>query len=74
MASFLLLSLCSKAARADLWLACSHQQTHLKGEPKTVFVGVNVDGVSIFKTSDKVCTQRLPYPFGRLRALRLLET
>ena len=30
------------------------QQTHLKGEPKTVFVGVNVDGVSIFKTSDKV--------------------
>ena len=30
------------------------KQSHLKGQPKTVFIGVNVDGVGIFKTADKV--------------------
>merc|ERR1712072_1637816 len=42
------------------------KQTHLKGEPKTVFVGVNVDGVSIFKTSDK--SQHEIYRFAKLKS------
>jgi hypothetical protein len=42
------------------------KQTHLKGEPKTVFVGVNVDGVSIFKTSDKSLHET--YRFAKLKS------
>jgi hypothetical protein len=41
------------------------KQTHLKGQPKTCFIGCNVDGVGIFKTSDKVCH------FSNARQMRL---
>ena len=29
------------------------QQTHIKGAPNKIFLGVNIDGISIYRTSDK---------------------
>lgn len=42
------------------------KQTHLKGQPKTVFIGVNVDGIGVFKTADKSCHET--YRFAKLKS------
>ena len=43
------------------------KQSHLaKKEPKTVFLGVNVDGVAVFKTSDKSLYET--YRFAKLKS------
>eukprot|EP01047_Picozoa_sp_COSAG01_P016406 COSAG01_NODE_840_length_13184_cov_18.465724_5_plen_1561_part_00 len=43
------------------------KQTHLdKKEPKTIFLGVNVDGVAVFKTSDKSVYET--YRFAKLKS------
>ena len=40
------------------------QQTHIKGAPKEIFFGVNIDGISIYRTSDKAVYEA--YRFAEL--------
>jgi len=42
------------------------KQTHMKGQPKTCFLGINVDGVGVFKTSDKSHLET--YRFAKLKS------
>ena len=42
------------------------KQEHLKKVPKTVFLGINLDGCSIFKTSDKSLVET--YRFAKLKS------
>ena len=49
------------------------KQSHLGSkEPKTVFLGVNVDGVAVFKTSDKSTYET--YRFAKLKSWAANET
>ena len=40
------------------------QQTHIKGAPKEIFLGVSIEGVSIYRTSDKAVYET--YRFAEL--------
>ena len=55
--SILLLPCCESVSAQRLLtrlLSRLSQQSHMPKVPKTIFLGVNIDGVSVFKTADKV--------------------